>query len=164
MPTRRTRPRLLAPLLLSVGAALATYFLDPVSGRRRRRLVRDRSVATARHANRRARRTGRDVRSRARGLAQRAVHMGRRRRVLDDVTPAHKVETVVFGEAHATNGRIDVDAVNIVTLRGDASTRAEMTALSEQTRRIPSVLPVENLLHVPGEPASHATAETQGQP
>jgi hypothetical protein len=52
---------------LGIGA-LAMYFFDPVSGRRRRALVRDKMTHYHREATRYAEHTAKDLRNRAQGL------------------------------------------------------------------------------------------------
>jgi hypothetical protein len=53
-------------------AALAMYFFDPVSGRRRRALLRDQLGHARKKIGENAEGTARDLRNRARGLAAEA--------------------------------------------------------------------------------------------
>jgi hypothetical protein len=57
--------------VLGIGA-LAMYFFDPVSGRRRRALLRDQLVHAQKEVGEYAEGTARDLRNRAHGLAHEA--------------------------------------------------------------------------------------------
>jgi len=74
----------------------------------------------------------------------------------DDVTIARKVETRIFrGKArHDLKAHIDVNAVDgVIYLRGVAKTPDLINTLEAETRAIPEVKGVENLLHLPHTPA-----------
>ena len=72
----------------------------------------------------------------------------------DDVTLARKVETEIFRERDAPKGKIDVNVVDgVVELRGEADTPEMIEELVAKTRSVQGVRDVENLLHLPGEPA-----------
>lgn len=60
-----------AVAVLGIGA-LAMYFFDPVSGRRRRALLRDQLVHAQKEVGEYAEGTARDLRNRARGFAAEA--------------------------------------------------------------------------------------------
>lgn len=73
---------------------------------------------------------------------------------LDDVALARKVETTIFRDRDVAKGKIDVNAAEgVVWLRGEAKTPDLIKRLEEQTRAIPEVRQVENLLHLPKTPA-----------
>jgi hypothetical protein len=153
-------------VLAMMGGALATFFFDPQSGRRRRAVARDRSMATIRRGRRTADRRGRAISARSDGMAARAASLAREERPPeDDITLARKVETVIFRDAYVPKGQINVDAVNgVVTLRGEARNPEMIRELERQAASIPGVLRVENLLHLPSTPAPHAAPGTQGRP
>jgi hypothetical protein len=143
---------------LSFGAAFGlAYFLDPSVGRSRRKRIVQRAGGLVHHSLRLARRRARHARSHVIGIAQRSAHP--RFRQLpppDDVTLARKVETEIFRRRQATKGTINVDAANgVVSLRGTAPTPNEIEKLEHDTRAIPGVADVVNLLHLPGTPAPH---------
>jgi hypothetical protein len=74
---------------------------------------------------------------------------------LDDVTVARKVESVIFRPAGRDKGKIDVNVVDgVVWLRGEAPRPEEITAIEVETRAIPEVVDVQNLLHLPKTPAA----------
>jgi osmotically-inducible protein OsmY len=135
-------------------AAAGAWLLDPVSGRRRRALLRDRTAGFLRRGARRSERFGRHVASDTQGLAQRAAHARPEPRVLDDATLKNKVETEIFRDADSPKGRVSVNAQHgIVQLRGEVDSPDLIDDLVEKTRAIQGVREVENLLHVPGSPA-----------
>ena len=79
---------------------------------------------------------------------------------LDDVTIARKVESEIFrGEGrHELKAHIDINAVDgVVYLRGVAKTPDLINTLEAETRAIPEVQGVENLLHLPHTPAPTRT-------
>ncbi|MFL5894880.1 MAG: BON domain-containing protein [Thermoleophilaceae bacterium] len=77
---------------------------------------------------------------------------------LDDVGLARKVETVIFRDPEIPKGSIDVNAAaGVVWLRGEAKTPDMIKALERQTREVPEVRQVENLLHLPKTPAPTRT-------
>ena len=54
----------------------------------------------------------------------------------------------------ADKRRISVNAEDgIVVLRGEVESAEEMNSIAEAVMRVPGVTGVENLLHLPGEPA-----------
>jgi hypothetical protein len=139
------------------GAALA-YFLDPAQGRRRRHVLRDRTLAIGRRSARRAARRRHYAASLARGKLQRteaALRNGRHE--YDDVTLAHKVETEIFRPADAPKGSVSVNAHDgVVELRGQLERQEEIERLVQAAAAVEGVARVENLLHTPGQPARHA--------
>lgn len=70
---------------------------------------------------------------------------------------ADKVESIVFRDDAVPKGDINVDAVgNVVTLRGQVESAEMVGQIVERTEAIPEVQRVENLLHLPDEPAPNA--------
>lgn len=139
------------PLIAAVAAALM-YFFDPGDGKRRRNVVIDRTKAFFR---RRASRGARAVGSQAHALRQKATHLREEEKPLaNDATLKAKVESEIFRSPDVPKGQIDVNAENgVVYLRGEAGRPELVEELEKQVRKIPGVRSVENLLHLPGEPA-----------
>ncbi|TMJ96930.1 MAG: BON domain-containing protein [Actinobacteria bacterium] len=137
-----------------LGAALA-YLFDPDSGRRRRALARDRSAGTVRSGRRQSGRLVRRVSSDARGVTRKLQHRGQKQKPQpNDATLARTVESEIFRDPDVPKGKIDVNAENgIVFLRGEAERPEMIDDLEQQVRKVPGVQGVENLLHLPGEPA-----------
>jgi osmotically-inducible protein OsmY len=146
------------------GAALA-YYLDPVSGRRRRHTTRDRTFSLVSHGRQRSRRLARHASSEAYGLGQRLVHnLPGRAPDLDDVTLAHKVESILFRDRDVPKGNINVNAENgVVFLRGEVERPELVEALGERVHKVRGVRGVENLLHVPA-PAPEPKKEPKATP
>jgi osmotically-inducible protein OsmY len=139
---------------LAAGAlgAAAAYFFDPQMGRSRRARTRDQLVAMFRRTGRRVGRKGRWLGGKAYGLRMKATHPVERAKELDDATLAHKVESEIL--RGSDKGRISVNAeAGIVVLRGEVDTAEQMNAIAESVMAVPGVTGVENLLHLPGEPA-----------
>jgi len=154
---RRRRPRghrisvagAFAAGAASGGAAL--FFLDPRSGRRRRKLSADRVAGAVRRGLRRFARAGRQVRATSYGAAQSIRHRSEGPRDLDDVTLARKVETELFRDPEVPKGQISINAQRgLVQLRGEVPNADMVTALVEQARTVSGVRDVESLLHLPG--------------
>jgi hypothetical protein len=120
------------------------------------RQATQRTSGIARRGLRLSARLGRRVASDAFGLVQRARHLRSEPKVeMDDVTLARKVETEVFRAADSPKGDIDVNVVDgIVYLHGQVKQPAQIKEVEARTRRVPEVVGVENLLHLPGTPAA----------
>ena len=147
--------RWMAPLA-GVGGALAAFFLDPVSGRRRRAMLAMRVPGILRRRGREAVRLGRRITADAYGLKQRATHRRSEPKtgVLNDPALARKVETEIFRGPDVPKGSINVQAHDgVVELRGEVPRAELIQELVERARSVPEVQDVENLLHVPGTPA-----------
>jgi hypothetical protein len=151
-PPSRTRRIGTGVLAGAAGAALA-FFLDPVSGKRRRSVARDWVAARARGLGRRGGRVGRYMGSTAQGVTQRLRHGGEQAPENDQVL-AHKVESELFQGSDFPKGQININAENgTVVLRGEVQTPDQIKRIEGEVRRIQGVRDVENLLHVPGQPA-----------
>ena len=136
---------------VALGTAVAAYFLDPDSGRRRRHTTRDRTLALFRREARKTERAMRYGTSYAHGMVARAEHAVRGEEAPgDDRTLAHKVETILFRPADAPKGHVNIDAVDgVVTLRGQVEQVEQIRELEEKARSITGVREVRNLLHTP---------------
>jgi osmotically-inducible protein OsmY len=142
--------------LAAAGGALAAFFFDPVSGRRRRAEFRMRMPAFFRRRQRLATRLGRKVSADAYGLKQRVAHSRQQPEAgrLNDPALARKVETEIFRDPDVPKGNINVQAHDgVVELRGEVPNPELIDELVARTREIPEVREVENLLHPPGTPA-----------
>jgi hypothetical protein len=150
----RERRRFRTGMVGAALGALAAYFGDPNSGRRRRHVARDRGLALLRRTGRRAERAGRGVAAEAYGVSQKLQHMKEEEKDFDDVTLARKVETEIFRDPDVPKGNINVNAANgVVSLRGEVQRPELIDELVERTRKVQGVRDVENLLHLPGTPA-----------
>jgi osmotically-inducible protein OsmY len=143
--------------LLAIGGALGAllaFFLDPQAGRRRRIETRDRVLATFRRAGRKTARAGRGVAAEAYGVAQKAQHLREEPKEYDDATLAHKVETEIFRDVEIPKGQININAQEgVIQLRGELPNEEMIEDLVSRVRDVQGVRDVENLLHLPGQPA-----------
>jgi osmotically-inducible protein OsmY len=131
--------------------ALFAYFFDPQHGRRRRNVTRDRVLSTTRRS---ASGATRAVGSQAYGLKQKATHLREEPKEYDDVTLARKVETEIFRPEYVPKGKINVNVENgVVYLRGEADRQELVDEVVDRARQVQGVRDVENLLHLPGQPA-----------
>ena len=140
------------------GAALGwlvAYFFDPGLGKRRRTVARDWALARVRRAVRRGERVERHAISTVTGKVRSVVHKREwRDSQPDDVTLAHKVESIIFRDHVAPKGQISINAEQgVVYLRGEVPDQSMLDALAERTRKVRGVRRVENLLHLPGQEA-----------
>jgi osmotically-inducible protein OsmY len=143
-------------LLLGTGLGwLLGYLLDPQSGKRRRTVGWEWTLARFRRAWRRGERAGRYATSTAAGKAEAALHQEEEGKPTpDDTTLADRVRSVVFRDAGVTKGQVSVNAENgVVYLRGEVPDRSLVEELVARTREVQGVRGVENLLHLPGEQA-----------
>lgn len=147
-----------APLLLVAAATGAgVYFFDPQQGNRRRSVARDRAMAFLRRGRRQAAQKG----DYAAGQVKGAVHEARSRATADAPKPgltdqelARKVESIAFRDAEVPKGQINVDAAgSTVWLRGEVPSDDMREKLVSQAKAIPEVEKVEDLMHLPGQPA-----------
>lgn len=134
-------------LIAGLGAALGAgvmYLLDPVDGRRRRALARDKMNRYGRQAGRAGARTGRDLWNRTRGTAYETSKRLRRERVPDGVL----VDRVRSEMGHVVHDPTSVTVTcrgGHVTLAGEVRNE-ELTRLLERVASTPGVSGVENQL------------------
>jgi osmotically-inducible protein OsmY len=116
--------------------------------------VFDRAGGLARSSARRAGRLGRRAASFVGGKAGALTNRQAPKPGMDDRTLKAKVESVVFRDADAPKGSVDVDVVDgVVELRGEVKNPEAKKALESQARSVPEVRDVRNLLHLPKTPA-----------
>jgi osmotically-inducible protein OsmY len=138
--------------------ALLEFFLDKDRGRRRRKLLVDRTRGIVRRTARRAARNERGLVSTVYGLAMKATHRREQPKPQpDDATLARKVETEIFRPADAPKSSVNVNAENgVVYLRGEVPRVEMIDELVEKTRKVNGVRDVRSLLHLPNTPAPAA--------
>jgi osmotically-inducible protein OsmY len=139
----------------ALGGWLGGFLFDKDQGRRRRRMLVDRTRGVVRRRARAGARAARGVNAEAYGMAKKVTHLREQPKPQpDDVTLARKVESKIFRDADIPKGKINVNAENgVVFLRGEADTAEMIDDLVEQTCKIQGVRDVENLLHLPKTPA-----------
>lgn len=147
-PSKRSR---LWIVVAGATGAAAAFFLDPVSGKRRRHVTRDWVAARARGVGRRMGRAGRAAGAEAYGTWQAATHGGDARPPESDAVLAHKVESEALRQL---TGRINVNAEEgVVVLRGAVGRPEDIDEIERRVRRVGGVRGVRNLLHLEGTPA-----------
>ena len=135
---------------LGIGAGLM-FFLDPVQGRRRRALVRDKFIHAGHLTADVAEATRRDISNRATGVAARLRRSGEG--YVDDRVLTERVRAQL-GRIASHPGAIDVNASDgVVILRGPIF-QAEVDAVCRAVSGVPGVQDVINQL----EP--HTDADT----
>jgi osmotically-inducible protein OsmY len=73
---------------------------------------------------------------------------------LNDPALVSKVESEVFRDEEMPKGNISVNAeYGVIYLRGEVPSREVMDELTKRARAVDGVRAVENLTHLPGEPA-----------
>jgi|tagenome__1003787_1003787.scaffolds.fasta_scaffold20965492_4 osmotically-inducible protein OsmY len=144
----RTMKAAAAGTVIGAGAAL---LLDPQSGRRRRATIADRTRGTARRSMRIADRAER----RAHGFVQRVSHLHEQPKPpLNDADLAAKVMSIVFRPPDVPKGSLNVNVeYGVVVLRGEVPHETLRRRLEEAAAGVPGVRAVQNLTHLPGEPA-----------
>ncbi|HEY7526402.1 MAG TPA: BON domain-containing protein [Candidatus Limnocylindria bacterium] len=146
--------RLLSTVLVASLGAAAAFLFDPERGRGRRARLVDQAAASLR-------RVGRGLQRQVRLLGGRAGGRLTAMRIGDgadepanDATLKDRVEGALLGDPAIPKGDININAEQgIVVLRGEVPDDAIRTALEQRAAQVRGVWYVENLLHLPGEPA-----------
>jgi hypothetical protein len=147
-----------------LAGGLAAHLFDRERGRRRRRLLMDRTAGTIRRGSRQATRAVRRRAAVTAGLGRGLVHRLRPPAPvpLDDAELAHKVETILFRDPAVPKGQLSINAERgTVFLRGQVDTLGLVSELEKRVRDIRGVGGVENLLHLPGTPAPASHGRTK---
>ena len=122
------------PAFVAVGmGAVAAFFLDPVSGKRRRTVTKD------------------WVAARVRGLGRRTAEESVPE---NDATLAQKVESELFRDLDFSPGQIDINAESgVVFLRGAVKSTSQIIEIEKRVWDVTGVRGIQNLLHLEGTPA-----------
>lgn len=146
--------RLLSAGLGAALGATAALLLDPARGRARRAQLIDRSAALGRRALRSGEHEARFARSWVAGKAQAFRALTKPAESANDATLKERVESQLLGDPKVPKGSININAEQgIVVLRGEVPTDTMREKLAARAGEIDGVWYVENLLHLPGEPA-----------
>jgi osmotically-inducible protein OsmY len=149
-------------LKLLFGAAAgfaAAWFLDPNDGTRRRHVLRDKTMKYARKGKDETVRKADYAAGQAKGVATKVTPSPREdaEERLNDPALARKVETEVFRGDEFPKDKISVNAeYGVIYLRGEVPSQEVMEELTKRARGVDGVRAVENLTHLPGEPARTA--------
>ena len=150
-----TRPSALWAVLGGVIAGvLGAMLLDPQRGKARRAQIVDQGAAAVRRGLRGMQRHARRIGSDVEGVAQALQRRDGGPPDLNDASLAAKVQSELFADRDIPKGDINVNVERgVVVLRGEVSDAKLRSELERAAGRIPGVLSVKNLLHLPGEPA-----------
>lgn len=150
-------------LVAAAGAALAgaaaAFLLDPDRGNARRSQLVDRIAAAARSGRRRGERAARGVGAGASAMVARTSAALRERPERDenDAALASRVESELFSDPSIPKGSLNLNAENgIIVVRGEVADADMRERIETAIRRVPGVWEVNNLVHLPGEPAPTA--------
>jgi BON domain-containing protein len=148
------RHRVRWAVLAGAAGATAAFFLDPVSGKRRRHVARDWVAARLRRVGRRAGRAGRAAGGQAYGAWQAARHRQEAGPPENDQVLAHKVESEALAGPAVDGASVLVNAEEgVVALRGVVRDAGQIREIEDRVRRVHGVRGVDNQLHVQGTPA-----------
>lgn len=141
-------------LLLGGSSAALMYLFDPQMGRTRRARLQDRIGAFVRRGARRTEAKSSYLAGKAEGIRQRSTGAGSGAPPPNDPALVAKVESEVFQGTGFPKDRININAENgIVVLRGSLESADEIQRFEQAVRGVTGVVEVQNLMHVPGEPA-----------
>jgi osmotically-inducible protein OsmY len=155
-------------LKLLIGAAAgfaAAWFLDPNDGTRRRNVARDKTMKYARKGKDEAVRRADYATGQVKGTASTATPGAREdaSERLNDPALAQKVESEAFRDEAIPKGNISVNAEKgVIYLRGQVPSTDVMAELTARARAVDGVRAVENLTHLPGEPAPTKDESREG--
>jgi hypothetical protein len=133
------------------------YFLDPVSGRRRRSVARDKLKSRAAIGRQRRERRDAYEAGRQRGEVMRRAGAGTFHQRDDTSVAAHLHEALAHIDV--PTGDVNVEVVeDVVRVRGQVRTSDEMGSVLSAVRAEAGGRHVESLLHLPTEPAPNKAA------
>jgi gas vesicle protein len=146
--------RLLTALLGAALGAAAALLFDPDRGRSRRIRVADQAGRLGRQTRRSVGRQRRLIMARAVGALAALRARGNPTSSANDATLKERIESELLRDRAIPKGAININAEQgIVVLRGEVPDSAMRATLEERAAAIRGVWYVENLLHLPGEPA-----------
>jgi osmotically-inducible protein OsmY len=149
--------RLVSATLGAAVGAVTALLLDPARGRARRAQLVDRTAALARHGVHAGERQLRHLGSLAAGKLQAVAARGEPAEWANDATLKERVESELLRDPKVPKGQININAEQgIVVLRGEVPSERMRSTLVKRAGEVHGVWYVENLLHLPGEPAPTA--------
>lgn len=90
------------------------------------------------------------------GRVMAIVHRHEPLKDYDDVTLAHKVESLLYRDPSVPKGRLNVEAYEgVVTLRGMIDDQPTIDRIVKRAQEVRGVRGVKSLLHLPGTPPPH---------
>jgi gas vesicle protein len=146
--------KLLSALLGATVGAAAAFLFDPDRGRARRARLSAQSAGVLRRGLRGAGRQGRLLAAQASGSIAALRSSAQPGEPANDATLKDRVESALLRDQSIPKGSININAEQgIVVLRGEVQSEDLRTGLESRAAEVRGVWYVENLLHLPGEPA-----------
>jgi hypothetical protein len=131
-----------------LGAGVA-YLFDPTEGKRRRRVLLDRTASVGRKLARFGAKRTRFTLGRLRGLVARARRIGSRPATPDDATVQRRIRSEAFREAGVATKDVEVRVESgVATLEGSVVGSSLAEDLVQEVRRVPGVREVESKIRV----------------
>jgi hypothetical protein len=130
---------------LGLGAALM-YVLDPERGKRRRAVVRDKTLSGARKAGDRLAARSRDLKNRARGVGAELKSLAKSEETSDPVLEERV--RAELGRVVANPGSVEVSAIAGTVILSGSILTSELDELLSAVRGVPGVAEVENRLEM----------------
>lgn len=141
----------------AAAGAAAAWFLAPKEGARRRSLVQDKAKKYTRRASDQVASTASHAEQTVKGKAAAVSPQSDRSPAgerLNDQGLAAKVESEIFRGSDASAGQVSVNVEDgTAYLRGQVEERSTIDQLVGAAGKVDGIDSVENLLHLPGEPA-----------
>jgi hypothetical protein len=157
---KRKRRPLRGVMVGGAAGAAAVYFLDPVSGDRRRAVLRQWVAARFRGGARKVERGSRIFAARGAGAMEGVRHFREQNAPENEPTLKHKVESEVFADPSLPKGDVSVDVEgSTVVLRGQVARPEIIRAVESKVWSVQGVSDVRNLLHPPGTPPPNVTTD-----
>jgi osmotically-inducible protein OsmY len=149
---RASRRRKRAAAATAAGAAggAGAYFLDPISGKRRRHVARDKLSSLFKRGEERIERAGRYGANTVAGKAKAVSAASGEKPAPNDEALADRVRSEIFRPEDAPKGSVNVNVENgIVYLRGEVDDRKQARKLVKSAKSVDGVDEVESLIHTP---------------
>jgi osmotically-inducible protein OsmY len=147
----RRRKRAAAATAAGAAGGAGAYFLDPISGKRRRHIARDKLASLFRRGEERIERAGRYGASTVAGKAKGTVSAASGEKPApSDEALADRVRSEIFRPEDAPKGSVNVNVENgTVYLRGEVDDRKQARRLVKSAKSVDGVEDVESLIHTP---------------
>jgi osmotically-inducible protein OsmY len=145
----RRRKRAAAATAAGAAGGAGAYFLDPISGKRRRHVLRDKFTSLFRRGEERLERAGRYGANTVAGKAKGTVAAASgENEAPNDEALADRVRSEIFRPGDAPKGSVNVNVENgVVYLRGELDDRRRARKLVKAAKSVDGVEEVESLIH-----------------
>lgn len=147
----RRRKRAAAATAAGAAGGAGAYFMDPISGKRRRQVARDRLASLFKRSEERIERAGRYGANTVAGKAKGTVAAASGEKPApNDEAIADRVRSEIFRPEDAPKGSVNVNVEHgIVYLRGEVDDRKQARRLVKTAKSVDGVEEVESLINTP---------------